>query len=453
MSENKDPKDILKENQRLKEKIQELEQKLEEERKEKKKIQKEFKEYKTRHPENVGVKHGKAYEFKAPRKSHSGKKRGAQKGHKPHNRRIPEIIDDIQEHPIIHCPECSGSNLNEEPTEIRYRYIEDIVIQKKRVTKHIIARVYCRDCKKLVEMPVTEAIPKARIGIRTMLLVMYLKIRLRLPVESVVKLLKDTYGMDICKGEVCLILEQLARVFGPYYDQLREEVRNAPSRNMDETSWRIDGDNAWLWAFITKGAALYEIAQSRAHTVPLEVLGKDHNGVDIHDRFSAYETLARKCRNPQQYCWSHILGDSKEHAQFHGEEGAHIHSVLKETYRKADDFDHKGTDGDIERLYLDMKEKLLIPYKSIKCHRFVTNLLKGKDNLFEFVKNPEVEGTNNRAERGLRHSVVARKISGGSKSTKGAEIYARLTSVFQTLELKGIDVIQQGQNIILTSHG
>jgi hypothetical protein len=259
--------------------------------------------------------------------------------------------------------------------------------------------------------------------------------------------------MDICEGEICLILEQLTRAFGPYYDQLKEEVRNAPSRNMDETSWRIDGENAWLWAFITEGVALYEIAQSRAHTVPLDVLGKDHNGVDIHDRFSAYETLASKCRNPQQYCWSHILGDSKELAEFHGEEGAHIHTVLKDIYRKADELDHKGTERDIKQLYSEMKERLLIPYKSTKCHRFVVNLLKRKDNLFEFVRNPEVEGTNNRAERGLRHSVVARKISGGSKSTKGAEIYAKLTSVLQTLELKGIDLVQQGHDIILTSYG
>jgi len=457
MSKRRKPTDIQRENQRLKGKNQELKRKLDEQRKKYKELKDEFKEYKARHPETVGVKHGKTYEIKGTTKSSdnstTGRKRGAQPGHKPYTRKKPQVIDKIQVHPVCSCPKCGGTNISEDPAETRTRYVEDIVIPKKRTTEHIIHRHYCRDCNKLVEMPVTDALPKARIGINAMLLVMYLKIGLRLPIESVIKLMQHMCGMDISEGGICSILEQLAKAFGPYYEQLLEEVQIAPARNIDETTWRIDGDKAWLWAFITKGAALYKVAQSRAHTVPLDVLGKDHEGVDIHDRFSAYETLARKCGNVQQYCWSHILGDSKELAQFYGEEGKNIHDALKETYRKADAFDHRGTDEDIERLYLNMKKRILIPYKSVKCHRFVLNLLKEKDNLFEFVKNPDVEGTNNRAERGLRHSVVARKISGGSKSLKGAEIYAKLTSVFHSLENKGIDLIQQGRNIIQTSHG
>ncbi len=67
---------------------------------------------------------------------------------------------------------------------------------------------------------------------------------------------------------------------------------------------------------------------------------------------------------------------------------------------------------------------------------FVKNLLKRKDSLFQFVKNPDVEGTNNRCERALRHRVIARKISGGSRSEKGAKIYERLTSVYHTMKIE-----------------
>ena len=223
---------------------------------------------------------------------------------------------------------------------------------------------------------------------------------------------------------------------------------------MDETSWRINGDNVWLWAFITKGEALYKIASSRSHKVPLKVLGKRPKGVDVHDRFSAYKTLARKTgKRPQQYCWSHLIADSKELAQFYGDEGKHIHQVMKKIYAKAKNFDHKGTDEDIEKLYRDMADKLNRPYKSMHCHKFVVNLLKGKDNLFQFVKNPEVEGTNNRAERALRHSVIARKISGGSRSPKGAKIYETLTSIYHTLCLRNQNLLTHGPIIILTSHG
>jgi hypothetical protein len=56
--------------------------------------------------------------------------------------------------------------------------------------------------------------------------------------------------------------------------------------------------------------------------------------------------------------------------------------------------------------------------------------------LFKFVDNPEIDSTNNRAERGLRHAVVIRKISNGSRSKDGAETTANLLSVLQTAKLQ-----------------
>ena len=79
--------------------------------------------------------------------------------------------------------------------------------------------------------------------------------------------------------------------------------------------------------------------------------------------------------------------------------------------------------------------------------------LKRKESLFEFVRNPDVESTNNRAERAIRHSVISRKISGGSRSHIGAQVYGILTSVFHTIEQRGEEFINRGMKITLTSHG
>ncbi len=117
---------------------------------------------------------------------------------------------------------------------------------------------------------------------------------------------------------------------------------------MDETTWRVDGENAHLWAFVTKGEALCLIAPSRSHDVPLKALGSKPRGVDIYDRFSAYETLATKTGNrPQRVCWAHILGDSKELEQFHGEDGAITHRALKKTFDEAMESNHEGTADDV----------------------------------------------------------------------------------------------------------
>ena len=448
-----DAKQLERENKELNRQIERLQHRIEKLKKEKKAIKKEFKEYKTRHPTTVGVKNGKPYAFKSNTKSVNPKKPGARKGHKRQVRKMAEHIDEIVPIPIDTCSHCGGVDLSEDVQEIRTRVVEDIPVIKPIVTRYEIERRYCRNCKKLVEMPVTQALPKARIGIRAMLFVIYLKIKLRMPVNSIQKLLICVYGFTLSEGEVCLIQEQMAEAFGPYYSQLLKEIRNAPARYIDETSWRINGKNVWLWAFITKCEALYIIAKTRSHDVPLGVLGKKHNGVDVHDRFSAYKALAKKTKNIQQDCWAHILEDSKELARFYGNNGEFIHQVLKKIHKKALEFDHNGTDENIEILFQEMADSLDRPYSSMHCYKFVLNLLKEKDNLFEFVRNPDVDSTNNRAERGIRHSVVARKISGGSKSEKGAKIYGILTSVLHTVHQKGENILDYGPKIMGTSHG
>lgn len=90
------------------------------------------------------------------------------------------------------------------------------------------------------------------------------------------------------------ILEDQNIQFHPLFSN---EVRQAHVRYIDETSWRENGNNLWMWVFVTKGVVLYKIAKSRGHEVPLEVLGENPNGIDVHDRFRAYDKLERKTGN------------------------------------------------------------------------------------------------------------------------------------------------------------
>jgi RNA polymerase subunit RPABC4/transcription elongation factor Spt4 len=445
---------LRKEKEALKEALEEKEREIDKIRKAFDSLKKEFEEYKMRHPETVGVKHGKPYIIKTSNSSPNPKKPGARIGHKPHNRQMPQYIDEIRPVPVDVCPNCHGTDLSEKVQETRTHTFEDIPPCKPRVIQLSIERRYCRTCKQLVEKPVDEVLPKARLSLRVMLIVTWLKIALRMTEEAIPKLLRSLFGLKICEGEVVGILTRVAEAFGPFYDKLIEDIRNAPTRYTDETAWRINGDNVWLWAFVTNGETLYKIAYSRSHKVPLEVVGKDAKGVDVHDGLSVYNTLARITKRLQQRGWEHILADAKELAERYGDEGQHILNILKTTYARASEFNHKGTDDDINRLYEDMKQQLLAsPYTSHRCWKFVENLLKLKDCLFVFVKNPDVDGTNNRAERALRPPVVARKISGGSRSDRGAKIYEILMSVWRTLTLRGHDLITHGRSIMLTSHG
>ena len=75
------------------------------------------------------------------------------------------------------------------------------------------------------------------------------------------------------------------------------------------------------------------------------------------------------------------------------------------------------------------------------------------NDLFRFVTDPEIDPTNNISERGLRALVIIRKISNGSRSTRGANATAMLLSVIQTLRFKKENVLQGLYEILKNPSG
>jgi Transposase IS66 family. len=224
--------------------------KLEEENR---KLREQLDEYKKRHPSNIGQKNGKSYEIKPeimpqpPEK----KKPGQKKRHKGFFRKSPDHIDRILKVPIHRCPSCSSKLSRVQ--EIRERIIEGIPVPEIMVTKYRIERRYCRHCKIMVESPVEDALPHARLSIRTMLVVMYLKIGMRMSEENVSTTMNDLFGMTISQGEIPKILKSLSDAFTDRYEELKKIIQESTYRHMDSTSWRNDGKNENLWTFVTRG--------------------------------------------------------------------------------------------------------------------------------------------------------------------------------------------------------
>jgi Family of unknown function (DUF6444)/Transposase IS66 family len=78
--------------------------------------------------------------------------------------------------------------------------------------------------------------------------------------------------------------------------------------------------------------------------------------------------------------------------------------------------------------------------KSVKTryHRgLARNLTKVWPALWSFLEHEGVEPTNNRAERGLRHAVIYRKLSQGSRCERGALVTERLLSAAISCRLQG----------------
>jgi len=358
-------------------------------------------------------------------------KTGQKEGHAGYSRHIPERIDEIKEHKLDTCPIC-GEPVSD-TQEIRERIIEDIEQPKTRNTKHLIHRCYCKNCNKIVEPEFYDALPNARFGLKLMLLILMLKLDCRIPSNKVTSILSSVFGIKISDGEIYNILRQLSEALGDYYNELVIKIKDALIKNIDETSWRINGKNNWLWIFINKEIAIYVVDRKRSSKVPIKILGSQEGKIIIEDRFSAYNELARVSGCKQQICWAHLLRNSKDLAE-HYSEAKYIHKRMKYIYAKAKDGENK------DKLLHWMDLIALRVYRSTEVFKFVKSVCRNhRENLFKFVDNPEVDSTNNLAERGLRHAVVIRKISNGSRSEDGAETTAKLLSVLQTMKLQEVN--------------
>ena len=60
-----------------------------------------------------------------------------------------------------------------------------------------------------------------------------------------------------------------------------------------------------------------------------------------------------------------------------------------------------------------------------------------------------MDGTNNAAERALRPAVVARKISGGSRSKSGADAWAKLATLMRTAGQQGRNVLETVKQLLV----
>lgn len=425
---------------KLRKNIQQLEEELENERQKREKIEEDFDEHKKeyeKHKQECALINKGTPAFVKEEVSHKTRRAlGAPKNNKGYWRKIPERIDIIKPLHVFACPCCGGKLSNIQ--EVRERIIEDLPpVPQPVITKYLIERRYCAQCKKLVEADVPDALPGARIGLRAMLLIALLKIRMALPENKIVELLRSAHALNISPAEVVCVLDQLRRAFGSHYAEIEKKIREAPVKGCDETGWRLDGVSHWVWCMVNEEVAWYKVHRRRSYKVVKPVLQDQTGKIIVHDRLPTYNLLAEETGCAQQVCWAHILRDSKKLAKNY-DEAATVHRRLKSIFRKAKSMAPHGTVHDVEHLLarIDRFGELRFEHKSIRTFRN-SICQKHRSNLFHFVTNPAVPSTNNGTERVIRKAVIIRKISNDSRSEKGARILETLLSVIETLRLQG----------------
>jgi transposase len=370
------------------------------------------------------------------------KKPGRKPGFKGTSRKIPDHVDEVCEVHLPVCPEC-GTSLGE-PTETVTHYIEDIKPATPHVTKVQTHRYYCPHCKKIVSARSPDAMPQCRLGIYVTLLAAYQKYELHLPLDKIRRNLEVCFGLKTTNATIYNHIKLLSAYYKGEYNKIKDDIRKAGAVNIDETGWRINGVNNWLWVFVTKDAVFFTIDRRRSGEVPKGVLGEHFTGVIITDFYPAYNKLI--CI--KQKCWVHFLRDAKKISK-NSEEAMKFYKTVKRLVRDMKKFKEKDSSqqeiAKAKKRYQRRLIKIIAgPYTDPGCIRLAKRLNRHEESMLTFLEVELVDYHNNTAERIIRGPVVIRKISGGNKSEAGAETHEVLLSTIATYNVRGEDFLEEG---------
>jgi transposase len=369
----------------------------------------------------------------------SDRKPGGQPGHPGSGRGLLPIeqVDEVIEHLPEHCRRC-GRSLADRPARgpTRRHQVAELPKIAIRVSEHRLCRRSCPGCGAITQAELPPEIPRERFGARLQAAVTMLAAGFRLSRRQVVDLCSELFGTEIAVGTVDAIVGRSGAALREPQERLREAVRGTAVVCVDETGWKQAGETRFLWGAFTDSAAALRVAPSR-HREEAEALLGESEAIVCSDRWWAYDHLDPARR---QLCWSHLLRDFRYHAEsplaHQREFGAACLRIAEGVFASWRIFqrcgDRRRLRGEVKPLERELRALCEeAKRKSVKTryHRgLARNLLKAWPALWTFLDHEGVEPTNNRAERGLRHAVIYRKLSQGNRCERGALATERLLS-------------------------
>ena len=237
------------------------------------------------------------------------------------------------------------------------------------------------------------------------------------------------------------LLESLKRMgnkLEPCLEQLKLDYRKDEVRHADETVWRTDGASGDSWYFGSERVSLHLFRQTRSASVVKEVLGTTGlAGCLVVDRYHGDTRVP--CRI--QYCYAHLLRDMKglqeEFAQdaevqnYTREMKLHLIDAMQLRKRELSEPEYYRQAGEIKTKILSLSRK---PAKHLGVRKWQDFYVEQADRLYQWSADRRIPSENNYAERAIRKTVIARKITYGSQSEEGAKTREIWTSVLASLQ-------------------
>jgi transposase len=369
------------------------------------------------------------------------------------------------DHPLTHCPDCGGALGGMHVGRTR-QVIELAPPPPVEIVEHQVQRGWCSVCQQWREAELDlsgQVLGQGRVGVGVAALVAHLRTSLRLPLRSIQRYLAEVHGLRVSVGEVAELLHRVAAHGAPTLAQIRARVRTRAVVHADETGWREAGRNGYVWGLMTpEGERSFAYAHSRAGAVINDLLGEAFGGVLVTDFYGGYNDTPG---GQHQRCWVHLLRDlralgdasSQDETPQGRDVGRWVAAVrtLWQQIRRAraspaDDpaqreARYQALLRQVQALGAQFVEQLGHP-----CRALAWRLWHFQGELLTCVRQPAVPPDNNTAERAIRPLVVARKISGGTRSPRGSQTRMALASLAATWSASGLQPLHEFRRLLQT---
>jgi transposase len=377
------------------------------------------------------------------------RKRGGQPGHKKHTRK-PFTADEIDH--VVEYEFC-GKDLDGLIPLDGWHIVQQVTLPKKLyvVTEHRARRYRDSKTGKIVIASLPNEVQKGGLfGADITAMAAFMKGGCHLSFTTIKQFFKEVMHLKVSRGMFNKATQKVSASLKPAYQQLAKCLPSESYLGIDETGHKDNGDKYWTWCFQSPEYSLFHIDKSRGSKVLFDLLGEEYKGIIGCDYWGAYRKFARLSDAMVQYCMAHLIREIRFLAEHTTKKlsrwGQKLLDWLRKLFKTLHRSDKLTVTGFARRMER-IKQGFLGQMRRPPSHKLAKKLarrFKGKaaETYFCFLTDPNVEPTNNGTEREIRHTVIDRRITQGTRSDAGMRWCERIWTTIATCKKQEQNVFE-----------
>ncbi|MGH3861154.1 IS66 family transposase [Actinokineospora sp.] len=399
------------------------------------------------------------------RRARSGKKPGKQPGGPGRHLAQLEDPDATRTHVPERCGGCGADLGDAVVVGAARRQVFDLPPVALFCTEHRAERRRCACGSETTAPFPPDATAPTCYGPALRAYVCYLVTRQHIPIARVAELLRDAYGASVSTGTIVAMVEEGAAMLEEFLVHVKDRLARSDVVHADETGLRVNAALAWVHSASTTGLTLYHLDDKRG-TAAMDAMGViEHlTGVLVHDGWAPYRNYTDV---DHALCNAHHLRELDAAAGTDGQPwAADMAGLLCDAYQQvlgAKTDGHSALTADeLGRIRADYRAIIAAGHeanpapaptgkrgrpKRTKAANLLLRLDVHADDILRFSTDFRVPFDNNLSERDIRMVKVHQKVSGGFRSTGGAEAFLALRSYLSTAAKHGVNLLDVLQRL------